>query len=98
MSDLRDLHRSIGFAASSVCWQSGRFREVCKFALTLYSILIIPVTEVESEEAKLEVGLHYYAISNLSNPAIPVLRGKAGSQGYAHDLVILALNIVNRLS
>lgn len=38
----------------------------------------------------LEIGVHYYAISNMSNPAIPILRGKTGSQGYAHDAIILA--------
>jgi hypothetical protein len=46
----------------------------------------------ETSTLGLGIGVHYYAISNLSNPAIPVLRGKAGSQGYAHDLIILAPN------
>ncbi len=46
----------------------------------------------ETNSLGLEVGVHYYAISNMSNPTIPVLRGKAGSQGYAHDLIILAPN------
>ena len=40
----------------------------------------------------LETGVHYYAISNLQNTAATVIRGKAGSQGYAHDALILAPN------
>jgi len=44
----------------------------------------------ETNALGLQVGSHYYAISNLSDPAIPVLRGKAGAQGYAHDAIILA--------
>jgi hypothetical protein len=38
----------------------------------------------------LQLGRHYYAITNLDDPSGFMLRGQAGSQGYAHDSIFLA--------
>ena len=68
-------------------------RFVCRFVLTAVCFLMGSQRGgAETNALGLETGVHYYAISNMSNPTIPVLRGKAGSQGYAHDLIILAPN------
>ena len=60
--------------------------------LTLSALALAFPTGASANDLPLQFGLHYYAISNLDNPSIPVLRGKAGSQGYAHDVIILAPN------
>lgn len=41
-------------------------------------------------DSVLQFGLHYYAITNLDDPSSTVLRGQAGSAGYAHDSIFLA--------
>ncbi len=41
-------------------------------------------------DSVLQFGLHYYAITNLDDPSSTVLRGQAGSGGYAHDSIFLA--------
>ncbi len=72
-----------------------RPRYVSLFVAGLFCFLICSPSDNargQTNSLGLEIGVHYYAISNLSNPTIPVLRGKAGSQGYAHDLIILAPN------
>lgn len=67
-----------------------RCRSAAVCVLTLFIGIVSCIGQVNA--SRLERGVHYYAISNMINPTIPVLRGKAGSQGYAHDLIILAPN------
>lgn len=81
----------------TICaWCSRKwFRVTFVFAIAQMSVLVLVGTHRANGQTNalgLEIGVHYYAISNLSNPTIPVLRGEAGSQGYAHDLIILAPN------
>jgi hypothetical protein len=65
----------------------------CCWTFCLFCLFAgIQCATAETNSLGLEVGLHYYAISNLDNRDAPVLRGKAGSQGYAHDAIILAPN------
>lgn len=45
---------------------------------------------------ELQTGRHFYAIRNRSDPNTPILRGRTGSLGYAHDAIILVPNVAYR--
>src|SRR5688572_25459917 len=66
--------------------------------LALWCLAMIPLCS-SAANSPLQSGVHYYLIENLSDSAETggsVLRGKAGSQGYAHDAIILAPNTLYR--
>src|SRR5262245_20812908 len=50
-------------------------------------LLLLAIYEANS--AELQNNIHYFAIENLENSSMAVLRGRAGDQGYAHDSIIL---------